>query len=209
MIRSLICTSSLCLSCAFGCAAASEAAYADTAPLEDTSHPEDATSPSHSGEAAASASATAVESRDAGAASEVSEHVALLRKRIAASNAQDWDTWQSLHTADAVRTAPGLPGPIVGAAAMRTAIEELFTTFPDYHLELVDAFGAGDRLAARVHTRATMSGPLQLGEDTVPATGKVFEQDWVAMLRFEGNRIAAIDEFYDNYEVLVQLGLFQ
>jgi hypothetical protein len=27
------------------------------------------------------------------------------------------------------------------------------------------------------------------------------------MLRFEGDKIASIDEFYDNYDVLIQLGL--
>jgi ketosteroid isomerase-like protein len=62
---------------------------------------------------------------------------------------------------------------------------------------------------ARIHTCATMLGPMQLGETLVPATGMAFEQDWVAMLRFEGDRIASIDEFYDNYDVLIQLGLGQ
>jgi predicted ester cyclase len=142
-------------------------------------------------------------------AADVAAHIEIVKERIAASNAQDWDTWQGLHTAGAVRTAPGLPGPVEGSAAMRASIEELFTTFPDYHLELVEAFGEGDQLVARIHTRATMNGPLQLGETLVPATGKGFEQDWLALLVFEDNKIAAIDEFYDNYEILVQLGLSQ
>jgi ketosteroid isomerase-like protein len=140
---------------------------------------------------------------------EVAAHIDVIRKRIVANNTQDWEAWQKLHTADAVRTAPGLPGPIEGALDMRGAIEELVITFPDYHLELVDAFGSGDRLVARIHTRATMLGPLQLGETEIPATGKLFEQDWVALLRFEGNKIAAIDEFYDNYDIMLQLGLAQ
>jgi predicted ester cyclase len=139
----------------------------------------------------------------------VAEHIAVVKARITASNAQDWDTWQGLHAEGAVRTAPGLPGPVEGSAAMRASIEELFTTFPDYHLELVDAFGDGDQLVARIHTKATMNGALLLGETLVPATGKGFEQDWLALLTFEGNKIAAIDEFYDNYEILVQLGLAQ
>lgn len=149
--------------------------------------------------------------RDGGASEDpvVAAHIDVIRRRIAASNAQDWDTWQSLHATDAVRTAPGLPGPVEGASAMRDAIEELFVTFPDYHLELRDAFGSGDRLVARIHTRATMTGPLWLGETEVPATGQRFEQDWLAWLRFEGDEIVAIDEFYDNYEILVQLGLSQ
>jgi ketosteroid isomerase-like protein len=90
---------------------------------------------------------------------------------------------------------------------MRAGIEELVATFPDYHLELVEAFGSGDQLVARIHTRATMLGPMLVGEVTVPPTGKAFEQDWVAVLRFEGDRIAGIDEFHDNYGILVQLGL--
>lgn len=137
----------------------------------------------------------------------VHKHVDVVKQRIAANNAKDWNAWQALHTDGAVRTSPDLPAPLVGSAAMRAGIEELFKTFPDYHLELVDAFGSGDRLVARIHTRATMTGSIQLGETSVPPTGKVFEQDWVAIFKFENDRIASIDEFYDNYATLVQLGL--
>lgn len=139
--------------------------------------------------------------------SEVSPRVDVVRRRIDATNAKDWKTWESLHTSGAVRTAPGLPAPLRGAAAMRAAIEELTVTFPDYRLELVDAFGSGDKLVAKIHTRATMKGPLDLGGQVVPATGRAFEQDWIAVLRFEGDKIASIDEFYDNYDVMLQLGL--
>lgn len=140
-------------------------------------------------------------------AASIDARIDVVRRRIAANNAKDWATWETLHTEGAVRTAPELPGPLTGAKAMRAGIEELVKTFPDYHLELVDAFGSGDRLVARIHTRATMQGPLDLGGTMVPATGKVFEQDWVAVIRFEGDRIASIDEFHDNYGILVQLGL--
>jgi ketosteroid isomerase-like protein len=137
----------------------------------------------------------------------VAAHVDVVLRRVAASNAQDWASWEALHTPGAVRTAPELPEPLAGAAAMRAGIEELVQTFPDYHLELVEAFGSRERLVARLHTRATMTGPMPIGSTVVPPTGKVFEQDWVAVLRFEGDRIAAIDEFHDNYGILVQLGL--
>lgn len=148
----------------------------------------------------------------AGAASlpeseQLAQHIALMETRIDASNRHDWSTWQSLHTDDAVRTAPELPGPLAGSAAMRAGIEELVATFPDYHLELVDAFGQGDRLTARIHTRATMLGPMQLGSVTIPPTGRPFEQDWIAIVTFDGDRITAIDEFHDNYTILLQLGL--
>lgn len=41
----------------------------------------------------------------------------------------------------------------------------------------------------------------------MPPTGLRFEQDWIAVLTFEGDKIVAIDEFHDNYTLLIQLGL--
>jgi len=135
--------------------------------------------------------------------------IEIIEQRIDANNSKDWQTWESLHTDNAVRTAPELSGPLVGAAAMRKGIEELVVTFPDYNLKLVEAFGSGNRLMARIHTRATMLGPLVIDGVEVPATGAMFEQDWVAVLTFEGEKIAAIDEFHDNYGILIQLGIVQ
>jgi ketosteroid isomerase-like protein len=60
---------------------------------------------------------------------------------------------------------------------------------------------------ARIHTRATMQGPMMLPSGPVPPTGRAFEQDWLAVIRFEGDAIVSIDEFHDNYGILVQLGL--
>jgi ketosteroid isomerase-like protein len=139
----------------------------------------------------------------------VEAHIDVIHERIVANNTKNWTVWEALHTPDAVRTAPELPEPLVGAAAMRAGIEELVVTFPDYHLELVEAFGTGDRLMARIHTNGTMLGPIDIGGTEVPPTGLAFEQDWAAVLTFEGDKISAIDEFHDNYGILVQLGLAQ
>src|SRR5690349_13180446 len=65
---------------------------------------------------------------------EVEAHIDVVEQRLAACNEKDWDTWESLHVADATRTAPDLMEPLTSAAAMRADIEELVVTFPDYHL---------------------------------------------------------------------------
>ncbi len=139
----------------------------------------------------------------------VDAHIEIIRDRIAANNARDWSAWQALHTEDAVRTAPELAGPLEGSAAMRAGIEELVETFPDYNLELVEAFGVDDRLMARITASGTMTGPIDIGGVEVPPTGLRFEQDWIAVLTFEGDKIAVIEEFHDNYTLLIQLGLAQ
>jgi ketosteroid isomerase-like protein len=137
----------------------------------------------------------------------VESHVQVMLTRINASNAKDWAIWESLHTAGATRTAPELPEPLVTARAMRAGIEELVVTFPDYHLSLKEAFGTGNRLMARIHAKGTMLGSMDINGTHIPPTGKVFEQDWVAVMTFENNKISAIDEFHDNYGILIQLGL--
>lgn len=136
-------------------------------------------------------------------------HIETVERRIEANNAQDWDTWEALHTSGAVRTAPELGEPLEGASAMRAGIEELTLTFPDYHLELVEAFGEGDQLMARIHAKGTMLGPIVIDGVEIPPTGKTFEQDWVGVITFDGEKIARIDEFHDNYTLLIQLGLAQ
>jgi ketosteroid isomerase-like protein len=139
----------------------------------------------------------------------VEAHVEVIRDRIVANNTRDWATWQTLHTPDAVRTAPELSEPLAGAAAMRAGIEELVVSFPDYHLELIEAFGVDDRLMARITASGTMLGALDIDGTVVPPTGLHFEQDWIAVLTFDGDQISAIDEFHDNYGLLIQLGLAQ
>jgi ketosteroid isomerase-like protein len=144
----------------------------------------------------------------AAGAPSLAEQVAIIEQRVSATNTRDWDTWEALHTADAVRTAPELEEPLRGAPAMRAAIEGLSAAFPDYHLELTQAFGQGQWLAVRLHTTGTMTGPLTLSDGVaIPATGQPIEQDWAALVRFDGDRIAEFHEYYDQLLLMQQLGL--
>jgi ketosteroid isomerase-like protein len=136
------------------------------------------------------------------------EQVAVIERRLLATNTRDWDSWEALHTPDAIRTAPELEEPLHGAPAMRAAIETLSVAFPDYHLELRQAISQGEWLSVRLHTTGTMTGPLLLSDGTeVPATGQPIDQDWSALVRFEGDRIAQFDEYYDQLTLMMQLGL--
>ena len=66
----------------------------------------------------------------------------------------------------------------------------------------------GEWLAVRVHTTGTMTGALTLSDGTVvPPTGQPIEQDWAALVRFEGEHIAEFHEFYDQLTLMLQLGL--
>lgn len=121
-------------------------------------------------------------------------HVAALEARIAASNAHDFVRWQALHADGCVRTAPELAVPLVGSAAMRSAIEDLVEVFPDYRLRLVRAVGHGAWLAATLSSSGTLP------------TGASFTQTWTAFVRFDAaGKIVEFHEHYDQLDVAAQL----
>ena len=161
----------------------------------------------HSGKGVTTVDAVAALSR--GAAVRGSAQIEVMRRRIAATNSKDFAAWEALHGPGACRTTP--QGSLCGRAAMRAALEALTAAFPDYALELVEASGGGDRLAVRMHASGTHSGTLILSDGTaVPPTGRHIDQDWVALVTFDTEgRIERIDEFYDEFVLLLQLGLAQ
>lgn len=128
------------------------------------------------------------------------------KARIAASNANDFATWESLHTEHCVRTAPELEAPLEGRAEMRAAIERLVAAFPDYHVSLVRAVSSGPWVAAELRSYGTMENALaRPGHVSIPATGKRFAQTWSAFIRFDQGRIAEIHEAYDRSDLNDQL----
>lgn len=133
--------------------------------------------------------------------------VAVLQRRITASNAHDFDTWESLHTPTCTRMAPELDAPLEGAPSMRAALERLVSAFPDYHLALVRAVGDGPWLAAELRSSGQFENGLEVPGHwlKIPATGKRFEQTWTAFIRFEGDRIAEFREHYDQSDLSDQL----
>ncbi len=133
--------------------------------------------------------------------------VAVLQRRIDASNAHDLDTWESLHTADCTRMAPELEAPMRSSSEMRAGLSRLLDAFPDYHLALVRVVGDGPWVAAELRSSGQfVNGLARPGHAfKIPATGKRFEQTWTAFVRFDGARIAEFREHYDQRDLSDQL----
>jgi predicted ester cyclase len=130
----------------------------------------------------------------------------LLTRRIAATNAQDWDTWQQLHADNCVRTAPDLSQPITSSAEMRAAVVRLGNAFPDYHVVLIRLLGQGPWFAAELQSSGTMKHALEVpGSLAIPPTGRHFRQQWMAFFRLENGRIAEFHERYDQTNLVDQL----
>jgi ketosteroid isomerase-like protein len=134
----------------------------------------------------------------------------IIRERIKVSNAKNFAAWQAMHDKDACRTAPELVGELCGSANMREGIEELVEAFPDYNLTLVEAYGSGLRLMAKIRAFGTFTGPIAIGDGTiVQPTGKSFSQEWIANITFnKQGKIVRFEEFHDQLDVYVQLGVY-
>jgi steroid delta-isomerase-like uncharacterized protein len=77
------------------------------------------------------------------------------------------------------------------------------SAFPDLNNTIEEQFVEGSTVVTRGTTRGTHQAPL--GE--IPATGKSIEIPWMMITRFEGDFIVEDREIYDEFGLMVQLGV--
>jgi ketosteroid isomerase-like protein len=135
------------------------------------------------------------------------EKLNIIRKRIEAVNSKDWTTWDSLHADQVTKVAPELAEPLVGAENVRRAMELTVAAFPDYRLEVSDAFGEGDWLCVEMTALGTHSGVLNMGFQVFQPTFRPFESRICSIFGFSGSKISTIREYYDLLGFIGQLGI--
>jgi hypothetical protein len=135
----------------------------------------------------------------------------IITARIDATNSRRFVAWEGLHTKNSCRTAPAFKGDLCGVKNMRHALEELIVSFPDYKLELIQVFRSKKNMFAKIRSTGTFLNPLDIGGGVVIApTGKSFSQEWVANITLtQAGKIERFEEYYDQQDLLIQLGLGQ
>jgi predicted ester cyclase len=83
--------------------------------------------------------------------------------------------------------------------------EGAYGAFPDKRTEIVDIFGEGDRVVARIHNTGTNTGGLPwLG---IPANGAKVDNQWIQISRHDADgRIAETWTQMEVAELMQQLG---
>ena len=84
-------------------------------------------------------------------------------------------------------------------------LKQFFTAFPDSQTTILDLFGEGDRVVARLLVRGTHKGPFA-GQ---PATGKEIEFISIRIYRIVDNKIVETWAMQDRMGLMQQLGLIQ
>lgn len=124
-------------------------------------------------------------------------------------NNQDWDTFEKRHKADTVVRWPAQP-PTHGIHDHRAEAVALFKTFPDNRVEnrpYKVFFADGDWTCSVARFHGTMTGPMVMGDKTIPPNGKRFEVDFCTVARWQEGQIVEENLFYDVVGMMSQLGL--
>jgi ketosteroid isomerase-like protein len=134
-----------------------------------------------------------------------SERAATLARALDAAIRGDRATLEGLYTEDVKAWTPAHAAG--SAAELLAELERRDETFSDVEVEVTPLDVSGDYACAEWRVAMTHSGELRLHDDVVPATGLRITLNGVTVAEFEGDRICALRQYWDELTVYEQLGL--
>ena len=88
-----------------------------------------------------------------------------------------------------------------------SAIASSRRRFPDFHVESVTLFGAGELVANEWSARGTHQGALERPEGIYPPTGRAFARTGVGIVELRDGKIIRYRDYFDRLTMIEQLGL--
>jgi predicted ester cyclase len=131
------------------------------------------------------------------------ENMQLMKTLDDAWNNQDWGTF---HTENVIVRWPGQSEPTRGLNAHRNE----GTVFLDNHVEnnpYKVLFGQGDWTCSIAIFTGTHKGPMTSEGKKIPPTNKKFQINFCTVAHWKNGQIEEENLFYDNIEMMKQLGL--
>ena len=125
---------------------------------------------------------------------------------VDAFNAHDERRIRDLNTVNAVLEAPGDVRVTGRDAAAEYGLAWL-RAFPDAHITLHHVLEAGDWVVQEFSFEGTHDDTLPTPGGAIPATHRHFNGRGVQLLRVEGDRVADTRLYFDQVQVLTQLGV--
>ena len=125
-----------------------------------------------------------------------------------AINERDWDAYGRFFAESLLMYAPGFPRPTDGREARVKMVQGIIAAFPDGRVELERSFVHGDWLCAQMTFSGTHTGPLASPDGTaIPPTEKPAQFPYCIVAKGEGGEITELHEYFDQLDLLTQLGL--
>jgi steroid delta-isomerase-like uncharacterized protein len=132
----------------------------------------------------------------------------VLEQAIERWNAADRDGWAELYHDDVVFEAPGA-AQISGLENLKVQyFDALLTAAPDRGSSDVVLIAEGGHVVEQARYTGTHTGTWRNANGVeIPATGRTLDFPFVGVFRVESGKISTIRLYYDQVEVLAQLGL--
>ena len=143
--------------------------------------------------------------RDQASTASNARRAAALVRGIEASIVGDSTVVSDLYTEDVRVSTPALN--LESAVELAVEIEDRQSAFTDIDVEIRTLDVGGDRACAEWIVRFTHSGPLEVNDDAIDPTGSRVTMHGVTVADFEGDKISAFRQYWDEVALLEQLGL--
>lgn len=102
-----------------------------------------------------------------------------------------------------VVTHDGMPGQAPGLEGVKQTFRSLREAFPGMHVQVEDIIAEDDKVVGRFVVSGTNTGPFM----GMPATGKTFTYDEIAIVRFKDGKIVEHWAEMDSMGMMQQLGV--
>ncbi|MDX6594161.1 MAG: hypothetical protein QOJ13_3357 [Gaiellales bacterium] len=128
------------------------------------------------------------------------------RQWMDAFNAHDEGRMGELTAEDATMSAPG-DIELTGRDAVTGYAMAWLNAFPDARINVHQELADGPSVAQRFTFEGTHTGPLEGPAGTIPATGRRLTGRGVQLLQIDGDEASEVALYFDQVQVLTQLGL--
>jgi steroid delta-isomerase-like uncharacterized protein len=127
-------------------------------------------------------------------------------ENVAALNASDAERLRATYAESATLEAPG-PARFEGADAITEYVMVWLRAFPDGQQTVVNTLVAADWVVSEFTFTGTHTGTLSSPDGDIPATSRKATGRGVQMQRVEDGKIVEERIYFDQLEILTQLGL--
>jgi steroid delta-isomerase-like uncharacterized protein len=132
--------------------------------------------------------------------------IALATRYSKAWNDRDVEAILALHADDSIFQVHGTDSRAKGRKEIRGALEAFFKTWTRTRFEGRARNFGEDHWVLEYTLHATLSGPLQVGKQTIEGTGQEVSFEGVDIVRVSNGLVASKDTYIDGVALLAQLG---
>lgn len=134
------------------------------------------------------------------------EPILIASENIEAYNAGDWDRLRGALAPDLVYDEIGSRRCLDGPEGLVSAYDGWKRAFPDSRGAVTKAFASGKSVTIEVTWSGSHTGPLVLGDRTIPPSGKPWTIAGAQVITVEDGKIKLFRQYFDLMSLLDQIG---